>query len=317
MPNPKAPISGERYRIAELHLSVDTAVDTAFAPAARAFAPYAQPRRRSGRPADITVSAYAGQLPSLTDATLVAEGAGFWSAYRSRGRALFTCQGKDEHAGIWRVISGDADASHFDVITLPAPAFLSPGSALPHPLAFPAAELMLLSHIATRGAAIMHACGVRDHGNCGAGYLFCGRSGAGKSTTARLWHGQGAVLNDDRVLVAHRGHSAFEIHGTPWHGDVRVTDPGRAPLQAIFFLEHAPEHWLAPLTPRQALPRLLTSVWLPLWDARDGVPQTLSLCAQLVSHVPCFRLGFRRDDEVIGRVRDAVSGLGQSLAVSA
>jgi hypothetical protein len=308
----------ERYCIGELQLTVDKTADTHFTPPARAFAPYTLRQPTHPRAADITVSAYAGALPGCASALLTDVGPGFWSAHREGSRTLFACRGTGEHAGVWRVIVGDADARHFEVITQPAPTFITRGAPLPDPLAFPAAELMLLSHIATRGGAITHACGVRDHASYGAGYLFCGRSGVGKSTTARLWHGHGSVLNDDRVLVRHSREQGFEIHGTPWHGDVPHTDPGRAPLRAVFFLEHAAEHWLRPLDSGEALRRLLTSVWLPLWDHRGGGAQTLELCARLVRSVPCFRLGFRRDNEVIDMVRNAAtSGRLESLAVPA
>jgi hypothetical protein len=211
----------------------------------------------------------------------------------------------------------DANARHFEVVTQAAPTFIASGAPLPSPLAFPAAELMLLSHIATRDGMIAHACGVRDLAD-GSGYLFCGRSGAGKSTTARLWQGHGSVLNDDRVLVRHTRGQGFQLHGTPWHGDVPHTDPGSAPLRAVFFLEHAPEHWVQPIQPDQALRRLLTSAWLPLWDHRAGGVQTLELCARLVAEIPCYRLGFRRDTEVIALVRSvAANGTTQSLAVPA
>jgi serine kinase of HPr protein (carbohydrate metabolism regulator) len=52
----------------------------------------------------------------------------------------------------------------------------------------------------------MHACGLVDRGD---GYLFCGRSGAGKSTSAGLWQREPRVLNDDRVLIQRSAHGDY------------------------------------------------------------------------------------------------------------
>jgi hypothetical protein len=309
-------MSVEHYRIAGLHLSLDKG-HSRFAPAWRGFAAYALRGTAHSRRPDIRVEAFAGALPALDDAKLLERGPGFWSAYALGDRTLFTCQGQGQHAAVWRVIIGDVQAQHFEVITSPNASFLAPGAALPDPLAFPSAELMVLSHIAAREAAILHACAVRDHENFGAGYLFCGRSGAGKSTTARLWQGHGDVLNDDRVMVR-RNADRFRVHGTPWHGDLAFTNPDSAPLQAVFFLEHAATHQVIPLTAEQAQQQLLTSAWLPLWDRTGGVAKTMSVCRDLVRAVPCYRLRFRRDSDVIHLVRAAAMSRSQEpLAVPA
>jgi hypothetical protein len=310
-------MSVEHYRIAGLHLTLDKA-RCRFAPAWRGFASYtlrAAPRRRP----DIRIDAYAGALPNLANAKLLERGPGFWSAYALGDRTLFTCQGQGIHSEVWRVIVTDRAARQFEVITSPQASFLAPDAALPDPLAFPCAELVVLSHIASRDASILHACGVRDHENFGAGYLFCGRSGAGKSTTAGLWQGHGDVLNDDRVMVRRsKERGRFRVHGTPWHGDLAVTHPGSAPLRAVFFLEHAPTHRIIPLAPEDAQRQLLTSAWLPLWDRTGGMANTMSLCRELVRAVPCYRLRFRRDSDVIHLVRAAAMSRSQEqLAVPA
>jgi hypothetical protein len=305
----------QHYRIGGIQLALeqDTAV---FGPAWRGFAPYAHSSQHLVP--NIQVRASAGALPHIDTASMLERGPGFWSAYAAGERTLFACHGRGQHAGAWRVIVSDAQAERFEVITRPDASFLVPGAPLPDPLAFPSAELIVLSHIARRDAAILHACGVRDHDELGTGYLFCGRSGAGKSTTARLWQGHGLILNDDRVLVRRGRDGAFRVHGTPWHGDVRATDPGCAPIRGVFFLEHATSHQVIPLSVEAAQRQLLTSVWLPLWDRAGGMAHTLRLCRELVSEVPCFRLRFRRDSEVVNLVRAAAgSGRQDHLAVPA
>jgi hypothetical protein len=301
-------MSVEHLRIAGLHLALDKRAS--FAQSWRGFHAYtlaAAPQRSP----DIAIEAYAGALPSYREADLLDRGPGFWSAYALGERTLFTCQGQREHAGAWRAIISDRDARQFEVITNPAASFLTPGAALPDPLAFPSAELIVLSHIARRAASVLHACAVRDHESLDAGYVFCGRSGAGKSTTARLWQGHGEVLNDDRVLVRRDAGPTFRVHGTPWHGDLAVTNPGSAALRAVFFLEHAPAHQVIALSESEAEREIMTSAWLPLWDRQGGLAETMRLCRELVRSVPCFRLRFRRDSEVIPLVRAAAMSCSQ------
>jgi hypothetical protein len=309
-------MSVEHYRIAGLQIALDKA-HAKFVPSWRGFRAYTL-RSAPKRCPDIRIAAYAGALPRYREADLLDRGPGFWSAYALGERTLFTCQGQGQHSGVWRAVVSDAEARSFEVITNPEASFLTPGAALPDPLAFPSAELIMLSHIARREAAILHSCAVRDHENLGAGYLFCGRSGAGKSTTARLWQGHGAVLNDDRVMVRRDQGSAFRVHGTPWHGDLAVTNPGSAPLQAVFFLEHAPAHQIIPLSAAQAEREIMTSAWLPLWDRAGGLAETMRLCRELVRSVPCYQLRFRRDGDVIELVRAAAASRSQEpLAVPA
>src|SRR5262249_9390372 len=88
-----------------------------------------------------------------------------------------------------------------------------PGFALSYPLE----ELLFQHHAARHGALVLHACGIRRPGGA---FVFCGESGAGKTTTARLWRRHRRpteVLSDDRVVLRTvRGR--IRVYGTPWHG---------------------------------------------------------------------------------------------------
>jgi len=69
------------------------------------------------------------------------------------------------------------------------------------PLAYPLDELLIMHRLTQEKAIELHSCGiVRADGT---GNLFVGHSGAGKSTTTRLWTAQEdvEVLSDDRIIV--------------------------------------------------------------------------------------------------------------------
>jgi len=69
------------------------------------------------------------------------------------------------------------------------------------PLEYPLDELLIMHRLTQENAIELHACGiVRPDGT---GNLFVGHSGAGKSTTTRLWTEREdvEVLSDDRIIV--------------------------------------------------------------------------------------------------------------------
>src|SRR3989338_3303063 len=80
-------------------------------------------------------------------------------------------------------------------------------------------QVLLINYFAQRNEGIFtHSVGIKDID--GEGLLFNGKSGCGKSTTARLWHkhSKAIVLNDDRIIVR-KINGKFFIYGSPWHGE--------------------------------------------------------------------------------------------------
>src|SRR5260370_14885388 len=84
------------------------------------------------------------------------------------------------------------------------------------PLEYPADELVITNYLAHHGIGVeVHGCGLID-AEAG-GLLFLGHSGAGKSTTTRLWKSlrNPQILRDDRIILRlHDGE--LWMYGTPW-----------------------------------------------------------------------------------------------------
>jgi len=72
---------------------------------------------------------------------------------------------------------------------------------VPSPLDYPLDELLIMHRLTQEKAIELHGCGIVRAD--GAGNLFVGHSGAGKSTTTRLWTEveDVEVLSDDRIIV--------------------------------------------------------------------------------------------------------------------
>lgn len=164
-----------------------------------------------------------------------------------------------------------------------------------NPITYPLDEV-LVSHLLGRGRGVeLHSCGVIDRE--GRGHLFVGMSGAGKSTTARLWGSRAAtIVSDDRVIVR-EDEGVMWMHGTPWHGEAALSSPAEAPLAGVYLLEQSPRLALRELQPADAVARLFGCSFPPFHDAA-AVAFTLDFLERLVQRVPVRELCFTRDARV-------------------
>lgn len=168
------------------------------------------------------------------------------------------------------------------------------------PFSYPVDEVIFMNILPLFKGILLHACGINDNGN---GYVFSGFSGAGKSTMAKQWLGVRGVrlLNDDRVIIREtRGN--FYVHGTPWHGELRDCDPGKARLKAVFFIRHGRENNIRPLSLSEAVTGMIARSFSPLWD-REGMQKVIEVVEKIVRKIPCYELSFRPDHNVINYIR--------------
>src|SRR5262249_3947103 len=107
-----------------------------------------------------------------------------------------------------------------------------------YPLEYPLDELLMIHRISRGEGAEVHGCGLVT--SEGQGLLFIGHSGAGKSTTSRLWLNQPGttVLSDDRIILRVQ-NGTLRMYGTPWHGDAGLAAQAFAPVHKIYLLQHA------------------------------------------------------------------------------
>lgn len=104
-----------------------------------------------------------------------------------------------------------------------------------------------------RGGLLMHACGfVRG----GRGFVLFGPSGAGKTTVSRMVPPE-QVLSDEVVAIT-LGDSGVTAHGTPFYGDLGISNPGSAPAATLARLHHGDDR-LENLSPASATSAILNS----------------------------------------------------------
>lgn len=94
----------------------------------------------------------------------------------------------------------------------------------------------------------------------GQGYLFTGKSGAGKSTHTKLWRdlfGDRAIMvNDDKPLL-HISHNGVIAYGTPWDGKHRLSSNISVPLKGICILNKDTTNHIQRIEKSQAYPMLV------------------------------------------------------------
>ncbi|HTR46551.1 MAG TPA: hypothetical protein VMM16_04090 [Verrucomicrobiae bacterium] len=174
-----------------------------------------------------------------------------------------------------------------------------------YPLEYPLDELLMIHRLACGEGVEVHAVGVVDGG--GRGHLFLGHSGAGKSTTARLWKSQwdAQILSDDRIILRARDGRVW-MHGTPWHGDAGIASPECAPLSRLYLLEHAHTSELWPVSRGRAAAELLARSFVP-HHSPEGLQFTLQFLDRVAREIPCFVFRFAPDRSAVEAICRAVA----------
>jgi len=170
------------------------------------------------------------------------------------------------------------------------------------PLEYPTDELVITNYLARGLGVEVHGCGLIDSES--GGHLFLGHSGAGKSTTTRIWQSQRAVqiLSDDRIILrVHNGE--LWMYGTPWHGEAAFASAGRARLRRIFVLEHGDKNQFITMAKARAAAELFARSFPP-FHSGAALTRTVEFLEQVVSLVPCYQFYFVPDRSAV----KAVSG---------
>jgi len=222
---------------------------------------------------------------------------GLWTAYReNNGTSLYFQTprlGETPYKHCWL----SDDLSHGRVSLLQR--FFDPELPV-YPLEYPLDELLMIHRLSRGDGVEIHSCGVvsRD----GAGRLFVGHSGAGKSTASRLWLREPGirVLSDDRIIVRMEQGGPV-MYGTPWHGDAGLAEPSSASLQRIFLLEQAAKNEIVPLAPARGAAELFARTFVPHHHA-EGVARTLQFLEKLTSIAPVSILRCTADARAIEEV---------------
>ncbi|HWR57852.1 MAG TPA: AAA family ATPase [Thermodesulfovibrionales bacterium] len=172
-----------------------------------------------------------------------------------------------------------------------------------NPFTYPLDQILVMYVLAERRGALLHSSGVVCDGKV---YVFCGKSGAGKSTVSRHFRSAGyEVLSDDRIAARKMG-DAFWAFGTPWSGEAGISMNKGLPLGGIFFISHHHDNVIREITPAGAAERLMPITSIPWYDQR-AMTGILSFCEEVVLGVPAYELQLRPEREVVDYIERFMS----------
>ncbi len=247
---------------------------------------------------DVTITVEAMEVPLPPTGRLLFESGAVWRAYDDQGGFRIDC---------WSHVFGPVPykAAFFDRDLREGRILMRQDAVNDemHALDFPLDEV-LVAHLLGRGRGVeLHGCGIIDRD--GRGQLFVGQSGAGKTTTARIWLSEGhyEIVSDDRVIVRFVD-GEWRMFGTPWHGEAELSSPLSAPLGAIHLLVQASQTEFVALPPAQATALLFGCTFPPFYDA-GALAFTLECLDRIVHDIPVRTLRFVPDRSVIDCVRSA------------
>lgn len=151
---------------------------------------------------------------------------------------------------------------------------------------------MLLMHL---DAFLLHSSVVLKDNKA---VLFCGESGAGKSTQADLWKtfANAEIINGDRCVIRNQ-NGVFFGGGSLWSGTSGIYSPLSAPIAGIITLKKGENNSIRKLE-AEAFPALFSQITLNLWDEEFMHNVTGNLLLMLQS-VPVWELTCDKSREAV------------------
>lgn len=231
-------------------------------------------------------------LPPDAAGTLLFDSGSVWRLYSDGSGFRIECRSQAFGEGPYKIARFDPSFTRGVIHVREEVASMNP---LDYPL-----DEVLLANLLGRGRGVeLHSCGVIDRS--GRGRLFVGVSGAGKTTTARLWAAHAAgIVSDDRVVVREVDGMPW-MYGTPWHGEAELSMPEGVPLAGIYLLAQSSVNELRPLSSVEAVARLFGCAF-PMFHDPAALAFTLACLERVVQRVPVRELRFTRDAEAVALV---------------
>ncbi|HMK49461.1 MAG TPA: hypothetical protein VK435_05370 [Thermodesulfovibrionales bacterium] len=245
----------------------------------------------------VRISLELRDMPDVKEMTKVFDSGESWSMYRHLGDYVITLSPTIlDNRTVWmaRISKDSADVIIYcsDILKMD----IAGQTEVLNPVMYPLDQLLMIQILSQKGGTLIHAAGARLQDK---GYIFPGRSGAGKSTISKQFAGKSPweLLSDDRVAVRKMDKSIM-VYGTPWAGEAGMAENEGAALSGIFFLHKGSENMLTEISAGEAFERLMPVTSVPWYDARM-MTNVLSFCEDIVSCTPSYDLFFKPDSEVV------------------
>jgi hypothetical protein len=254
---------------------------------------------------DITITIGINNFPDMSMHKKIFDSGQAWSMFMNNEDYFFIMNPHDSHkTPLW---AAQFDHSVQNVTIFIGKKLVSKRNNMvmvPNLVCYPLDQILLMYYLAQRNGVLIHAAGLcfQDRG-----YIFPGKSGAGKSTISRQLAGLNGYrfLSDDRIIIR-KSNETFKAFGTPWPGEAGIAANTSVPLSGIFFISQASYNKIEEIKPQEATERIFPVVSIPWYD-KEVMVKILDFCEDLVSNVPVYELHFKPDIEVADVFKEFVS----------
>jgi len=280
-------VTRQTLRIGDVAIAIDC--DETFAvldPSTRFLVP-------SDSAPDVALTVRRG-TPAMPRGDLIFDSGGVWRLHRDGDRNVFSFHSPAFRCDPYKTATFDAAFTRGDVVC---------SDEVQHgadPLEYPLDELLVGAILGDGKGVELHGVGLVRNGR---GTLFVGQSGAGKTTTARLWLAHDpsiTILSDDRIVVR-KSDDGFRMYGTPWHGEAEICAASDAPLDAIYLLDQAAATEVRRIDESDAVARLFACSF-PLFYRAESIAFTIAFLADIVASNVVRTLSFTPDVSAVRAV---------------
>ena len=181
---------------------------------------------------------------------------------------------------------------HFSLTNTEWNLYIDNNSQALDPFEYPLDGLILYYLTVIKGDILIHASGVNFDG---AGYVFSGKSGKGKTTMAQLWESCGAkILHDDRLIIR-KTENGYKMFNTPVY---KNETPEESVLNKLYIISHGNINSLTHLKTAAAASLVMSNCIQHNWSV-EIISKTLASALALCESVPVMRLAFRPEKSIV------------------
>ncbi len=122
------------------------------------------------------------------------------------------------------------------------------------------------------------------------GFVFTGKSGAGKSTHAGLWEKfvpGSTIINGDKPFIKKEADGFF-AYGNPWAGKEGKSADRRAKISAVCFIKQGEENIISELNSAFIISKIFDQIAYP--KTKENTEMLLSLLDSFISTLPFYEL---------------------------
>lgn len=162
-------------------------------------------------------------------------------------------------------------------------------------------------HLIARNKGFVFHCAYITHGD--KAILFTAPSGTGKTTQAELWkqHRSAEIINGDRAAVRLE-NGILLAEGIPFSGSSQYCENRSLPIEAIVYLEQAPQTTIRKLRGYEAFSKIWEGVSVNTWDRKD-MELVSAVVQKAAAEIPMFHLSCTPDESAVIALEEALRKL--------